>query len=358
LADAVPTSEKSECTLATLKDISRILGISKSQVSAALRGNADVSQETRRRVKEAAKALNYSPNLSAQRLVSGQSGMVAMVVRQHDGLTRDTTFVESVAGLSRQFSSRNMQFILHIATESEPPEQTYGQLISAGAIDGFVLTEPEPNDARIDLLKSRNIPFVVHGNTGKDSDFPYFEIDNFGVGFRLAKHLVKKGHKKIALLNGRAGLNSAFQRQSGVEAVLHEVDTELLPELTRNQRFSEDYGSDSLTQMFTSDCARPTAVICGNMSIAHGVYQAAEALGLCIPDNLSVVAHDDCLPQYDSAGFDPALTVTASALADSWGPLADILVRNIGGKKLHELQVFRPIEFIARNSVSEPPARD
>lgn len=334
-----------------------MLGISKSQVSAALRGNSDVSQETRRRVQEAAKALNYSPNLSARKLVSGRSGMVALVVRQHDGLTRDSTFVESVAGLSRQFSSRDMQFVLHIAAEGEPPEHTYGRLISAGALDGFVLTEPEPNEARIAYLKSRNIPFVVHGNTGKDSDFPYYEIDNFGVGYELATHLIKRGHQKIALLNGLAGLNSAFQRQSGVEAALHEVGLDLLPELTRNERFSEAYGAGSLRQMFGSDGPKPTAVICGNMSIACGVYQAADTLGLRIPDDLSVVAHDDCLPHYESSRFDPALTVSASALADSWGPLADILVGSIEGKKLDELQVFKPFEFVARDSVSEPSAQ-
>jgi LacI family transcriptional regulator len=329
-----------------------MLGLSVSQVSAALKGNSDVSEETRRRVEAAAKSLNYSPNLSARKLVSGRSGIVALVVREHEGLTRDATFVETVAGLSREFSSRNMQFVLHIAAAEEPPEQTYGRLIGGGSLDGFVLTEPEPKDARIAYLQARDVPFVVHGNCGGGSSFAYYEIDNFDVGYKLAGHLVERGHRRIALLNGRAGLNSARQRQAGVEAALKEVGAALLPELTRNARFSESYGLVSLTQMFSSDQVKPTAVVCGNMSIARGVYRAADAIGLVIPDDLSVVAHDDCLPHDQVQGFSPDLTVSTSDLSGSWGPLADILIGRIEGKALSELQIFVPIDFVARASVS------
>ena len=338
--------------MATLKDISHMLGLSVSQVSAALKGNSDVSEETRRRVQAAAKSLNYSPNLSARKLVSGRSGIVALVAREHEGLTRDSTFVETVAGLSRQFSRRNMQFVLHIAAANEPPEQTYGRLIGSGSLDGFILTEPEPEDARIAYLQARGVPFAVSGNCGSGSDFAFYEIDNFAVGYKLTKHLVENGHRRIALLNGRAGLNSAYQRQAGVEAALKEVGADLLPELIRNARFSESYGLVSLTQMFSSDQTKPTAVVCGNMSIAHGVYRAADAIGLVIPDDLSVVAHDDCLPHHQVQGFSPNLTVSVSDLSASWGPLADLLIGRIEGKALNELQIFVPVDFVERASVA------
>lgn len=329
-----------------------MLGVSVTQVSRALNGYSDVNLETRRRVEEAAKLLNYSPNISARKLVSGRSGIVALVLKQHEGLTRDVTFVESVVGLSHQFSSRNMQFVLHIAEADEPPEETYGRLIGGGSLDGFVLTEPQPDDARIAFLQSKDIPFVVHGRSGDRSDFPYYEIDNFDVGYRLAKHLVGKGHTHIALLNGRAELNSAIQRQAGFEAALKDAGLAPHPKLMRNARFSEAYGQLSITQMFASDHEKPTAVICTSISIAHGVYRAADALGLMVPDDLSVVAHDDCLPDSQSDGFLPPLTVTASPLADSWGPLADTLIGRISGNAIEELQILKPIEFINRKSVS------
>lgn len=340
--------------MATLKDISRLVGLSVTQVSRALNGHSDVNLETRRRVEEAAKSLNYHPNISARKLVSGRSGMVALVATQHPGLTRDTTFVETVTGLSEQFSSRNMQFILHIASSDETVEETYGRLIDSGSLDGFVLMEPQPEDTRIRYLQARQVPFVVHGNTGEGADYPYYEIDNFDVGYSLAKHLIGQGHEAIALLNGRAELNYARQRQRGLETALEEAGLSFEPSLVRSGRMTESFGMVSVIQMFSEDHLHPTAAICSNILIARGAYRAADALGLVIPRDFSVVAHDDGLPQHQTAGFLPALTVTMSPLSDSWGPLADNLIGRIEDKPLKDLQKISLCDFLKRHSVAAP----
>ena len=90
--------------MATLKDIARALDLSITQVSRALNDHSDVSEDTRLRVKDAARAMNYHPNASARKLVSGRSGMVGLVVPQHRTIGQDGIFLEVVAGLSAQFS--------------------------------------------------------------------------------------------------------------------------------------------------------------------------------------------------------------------------------------------------------------
>ena len=104
--------------MATLKDIARTLDLSITKVSRALNDHSDVSEETRLRVKDAARRMNYHPNASARKLVSGRSGMVGLVVPQHRNIGQDGTDLEVVAGLSTQFSGGGMQFVLHIMAEN------------------------------------------------------------------------------------------------------------------------------------------------------------------------------------------------------------------------------------------------
>ena len=101
----------------------------------------------------------------------------------------------------------------------------------------------------------------------------------------------------------------------------------------------------------TGNAPPPTAIICSNVRLAHGVYQALAALGLSIPGDVSVVAHDDHLPSLRASAFFPALTVTKAPLRDSWAPLADCLAAAIEGKPLAGLQKTGGYTFIERNSV-------
>jgi LacI family transcriptional regulator len=103
---------------------------------------------------------------------------------------------------------------------------------------------------------------------------------------------------------------------------------------------------------------RPSAVICCNSLVAAGVYEAARDRGLAIPADLSVVAHDDDLPQVRTDRLEPALTVTRLPLCDAAEVLADLLVRRIAGEPIGRLQVTRQAEFIERASVSAPARRE
>jgi LacI family transcriptional regulator len=115
------------------------------------------------------------------------------------------------------------------------------------------------------------------------------------------------------------------------------------------------HGLISTIQLFSGEAPYPTAILCGNVRIAKGVYSALEALGLSVPHDVSVVAHDDHLPTLRASAFFPALTVTKAPLRDSFRPLADCLAGAIEGTALADLQLVGPHEFIERNSVAAPP---
>jgi LacI family transcriptional regulator len=338
--------------MATLKDIARKLDLSITQVSRALNDHSDVNEETRLRVKSTARAMNYHPNASARKLVSGRSGIVGLVVPQRPNLRQDGIFLEVVAGLSAQFSGRGMQFVLHLKAEGEPIVPVYQKLIGKAFLDGFVLIDPLDRDPRIEFLRKAGSAFVVHGKGGGIVDYPYFDIENEQLAHDLTRHLVTRGHQRIAFLNGVAGRSYVTVREAGYRRALHEAGLPDMAGLHLNSDMDEANGLTGTIRLFTAGAPRPTAIICGNVRLARGVYQALAALGLSVPGDVSVVAHDDELPDLRASAFFPALTVTKSPLRDSWEPLADCLAGAIDGKPLASLQRIGRYSFIERNSVA------
>lgn len=343
--------------MATLKDIARALDLSITQVSRALNDHSDVNEETRLRVKATARAMDYHPNASARKLVSGRSGMVGLVVPQHRNIGQDGIFLEVVAGLSAQFSGRGMQFVLHIMAEHEPALPVYQKLIGKALLDGFVLIDPQDHDPRVAFLKKSGIAFVVHGRPGGTDGYPYFDIENEQLAHDLTTHLLERGHRRIAFLNGIAGRSYVTVREQGYRRALADAGAEPGPGLHLNGEMDEATGLTDTVRLFSGEGTRPTAIICGNVRLARGVYQGLAALGLSVPGDVSVVAHDDELPSLRASAFFPALTVTKAPLRDSWQPLADCLAGAIDGKPLGTLQRLGGYCFIQRNSVAAPPAR-
>lgn len=343
--------------MTTLRDLSRHLGISVTQVSRALNGHSDVGAETRDRVRAAAAALNYQPNLSARKLVSGRSGIVAMVLPEGRSPQYDTLFVQSVGGLSRHFSARGMHFVLHMAGAEEDPVRVYERLVNSGSLDGFVLQEPGADDPRIRFLSAARVPFVLHGRHVAAPDYPFFDIDNEWVGHSLTSVLLQAGHRRVALLNGRRGLAYAEERARGYRRAHAEAGLPVDESLLMYGEMTEGAGLISIAQLWGRG-APPTAIACGNLFLAKGVFLALEAMGLSVPGDVSVTAHDDELPGQDSARMPVPLTVTHSPLQESWKPLADILTQAIEGAPLSDLQQFGTVRLIPRGSVAAPaPAR-
>lgn len=337
--------------MTTLRDLSRHLGLSVTQVSRALNGHSDVNEETRLRVVAAAKELKYQPNLSARKLVTGRSGMVGLVLPGKPQSPGESYFVDMVAGLSARFSRRDRQFVLHIADKGDALIEVYRRLIDGGGLDGFVLLSPLAADPRVRFLRSRNLPFVVHGRIEGPPDYPFFDIDNHAVGYRLTQLLTARGHRRIAFLNGPRAHTFAEWRREGYAAALAAAGIPPEAQLHRQGEMTEGFGLVESLRLLEGP-QPPTAFICGNTLIAKGVYQTLSALGLRIPQDVSVVAHDDALPGHRTGGFDPAMTVTLSPLAISWEPLAEILMDRMDGRPVEELQRWGEMTLLERDSVA------
>lgn len=341
----------SKVPMTKLRDVARATGYSMTTVSRALRGFEDVTEETRRRIETVARAMNYRPHQIARRLVKGQSGMVGLVLDVPPKPFEAGHFLEFVAGLSMAFSARDVDFVLHIADERNTLA-THERLINRGALDGFVVTLPTIDDPRVALLLKCNAPFVMHGHQFGDDQYPYFDTDNYAVSAKAVEVLAEAGHRRIALIAGPPEWPSACDRLRGFREAMDARGLPVDPRLIVHGDTSPADGEAAAAALLALGADRPSALICCNALVASGVYLVAREAGLSIPSDLSVVAHDDVLPQVQTDALDPPLTVTRLALRDACEPLARLLLRRIAGEPVADLQVTREPELILRASVA------
>lgn len=336
--------------MATLKDLSRHLGLSVTQISRALNGHSDVNEATRDRVMAAARALNYQPNLSARKLATGRSGTVGLVMVAPSHPSEDPHFVQMISNLSFKFSRLDVRFLLHIADESDDLVEVHRKLVDSASLDGFIVVDAREDDPRIRFLRERGVPFVVHGRTGGPANYPYFDIDNYHVAHRLTRHLLDFGHRRIAFLNGQVGRAYSVARDQGYRDALAEAGVEYDPDLMRFGPMQPSSGLVDTIRLMEDRTHRPTAFIAGNSLLAKGIYEALAALHLSVPGDVSVVAHDDLLRGSETAAMHPPLTVTEAALKDSWEPITRLLVSALEGQAIEDLQLIGDVRFVERRS--------
>lgn len=338
--------------MTTLSQVSKHLGLSMATVSRALNGYPEVNEKTRKRVLQVADELGYRPNSVAQKLATGKSKQVGIMLHSPDELVCAPTFLTELANITNELGKSGYDLLINSSLQGNNL-QALKNFVSKSSPDGLIIKAPEVNDERIQFLVEKGIPFVVHGHDMSDHEYAYFDIDNASVATQSVSFLHQLGHKKIAFINSDESLayararSKAFQHQVkvlGLEPQWCEI-FHCAPEVTS--------GHELAIELFNSSQC-PTAFICSNTKVAYGLYRAAAELGLEVGKDISVISHDDGIQHFETRGFNPPLTVTHSPLTDSSQPIADAMVKLISGIKSTELQITSPVDLIVRASTGKP----
>jgi len=333
-----------------LRELAQSLGLSVTTVSRALGGYPEVSEQTRAIVREAADRLGYVPNPIAQKLVSGRSGMVGLITLRPVQAATDPSFTETILGLSSCLTAHDIDLILRVGIEDDVVEP-YRRLAAKGALDAFILNAPSPNDPRIAYLRAQKIAFVVHGRDCDAPDYAFYDIDNYQVGVDSAEYLVSLGHRRIAMLNGPEGFSFARERLRGFRDVMAAHGLTVPDGYVHHAASDEYYGYAATSAMMTGQTAPiPTAIICASTLTATGVLRALADRNIAVPKEISVMAHDDGLPDHRPARMKPTLTVTHLPMREACQPLADMVVGLLDGAPLEKLQTTVMAELIVRGS--------
>ena len=339
--------------MATLQDIADKLGLSRATVSRALNDFPEVGAKTKQKVRETALELGYSPNLTARKLISGKSGMIALVAQGDDwGASFDLSAGSFLGTLNEAFDKRELDLVMRLATDRDKTN-LYARLAQRSFVDCIVINSPEANDPRIEALLQTGAKFVVHGRDSQCESYAYYDIDNFGAFQQATRYLLDLGHRNFAVFSHNNSLAYSKSRLDGIQTAIDECDDKCdlrIYKDDQNTHFCYTLANEAL-----STDTPPTAIICvDGVSQAMGIYRAAREKGLTIGSDLSVIAHDDVIKRWDSTRFNPPLTVTRRPVIDACEHLVDAVEGVIDGRETKSLQYVDSVELLVRQSTGKP----
>jgi LacI family transcriptional regulator len=337
-----------------LKQLSNMLELSQTTVSRALNGYPEVSEETRRRVADAAKRHGYRPNPSARRLATGKAGMIGYVLPTGASVDIDPHFVEFLSGLGDYARGHDLDLVLSPADATDQ-ETTYRRIVANKQVDAVYVSSPRTADRRIVLLNQLGIPFIVHGRSeGLDFDYAFMDIDNEGAFHEATRLLVQLGHRRIALINGDERETFAIFRERGARRALAASGLALPAASIRSLAMTEENGFRAARSLLEA-AEPPTGIVCSSIIMSLGVVRAIRELGLSIPGDVSLIAHDDVFPWLKPENFSVPLSTTRSSIRAAGQRIAERLAARISGLESGPRGEIWPVDLVVRGSIAGAP---
>jgi LacI family transcriptional regulator len=270
-----------------MKDIARDLGVSVVTVSKVLRNHEDIGAETRKRVLDRVKELNYTPNLAARGLVTGRTYLVGLVVPD----LLHPFFAQVAKSLSRVLLKKGYCLTISTSEEDAKLEEHEIDRLLGRRLDALVIASCCTSPAIFERLLKNGPPLVLIDRRFAGLDTNYVGIDDEAVGSIATEHLIQIGCKRIAHLRGPEN-SPGIGRLKGYLAAMAGHKLPSLPGYVSIQRKvdvqSRESGADLMRQLLTLD-PRPDGVFCYNDPMAIGAIHTILDAGLRVPEDIAVI---------------------------------------------------------------------
>jgi len=302
----------------TLADVAEVAGTTVPTVSKVLRGRTDVSEQTRTRVMRVVAELGYRGRSGRGTVArGGQQGLVDLVLSGVEG----TWANRALSGVERAAAAAGVDIVVSVA---RPPDQSWLTRLLARNLQGAVLAVVDATDEQLATLAAAQVPVVLLDPvTQPPASVASVGASNWSGGRAAAEHLIGLGHRDLAVLGGRRRHLYSQARIDGFRSAVVEAGLELPDHRVVHTDWRRTSAAEHATELLR-ERGRPTAIFACADTMAVGVYDAADALGLRIPDDVAVVGFDD-LPE--GQWLRPALTTVHQPIAEMGGAALRMLLR-------------------------------
>ncbi len=325
----------------TINELARRSGVSPSTVSRALNDDPVISEETKRKVRQVAEELNYTPVRNRKKSSTRKrSKIIALMITD----ISNPFFPEIVHGVEDLAFDFGYSVSLWNTREDIEREKQYVETIKESEVDGIILGSSRIKEEQIKAIAESDIPCVIMNRIVEGLPSVFADYENGA--YQATKYLVNLGHERIALINGPVSAQPSWWREKGFLRALKESEKEAEENLLSFNSPTVE-GGYVATLKLLSISNLPTAIFAYNDLVALGAMKAIMEKNLLIAKDISLVGYDDI---FLSAYLDPPLT-TVSQPKYMMGKLAaDLLFRLINGEKIKNNQIsFKP-ELIIRSS--------
>lgn len=327
----------------TIRDVAQQAGVGIGTVSRVLNGSEQVSEETRERVLAVIRELGFSPNTAARQLSGGKTSTIGVVT----AFFTFPSFVERLGGVQSVLNESDYDLVLYSIQSLDQLERRMQVLTSQNRVDGLIVLSL-PFDEALSRQASPNLPIVIVDGSTSGHRYPHVVIDNVAGGVLATTHLIARGHRQLGFVgdwrDNPLGFTSTINRHRGFEQALREHDLPLREDWCLFVEHSEHHARQAALRLLRQP-VRPTAIFAAIDTLAFGVLQAAEDLGLRVPDDLAVIGFDDI----HAARF-VRLTTVRQGLRTSGEIGARLMLEWLatGGIPDEDWQIVLPLEIVER----------
>jgi Transcriptional regulators len=333
--------------MVTQQDVAKKAGVSFITVSRVINKQGYVKEETRQKVLNTIKELNYYPNYIGRALHIKTVNTIGILIPSPAKVTVHATDYYNLlmAGVDKSTAAHNQDLLLS-TYRNEDSELDYLRLYFQGKVDGLLLITPNLEHPQIAEISRQNIPCVIIGNRPTANLISYVDSDNFTGMYQLTEYLIHKGHHQIAFVKVSLDIRNANDRLEGFRAAMKIYNLPVAKELILDGDFTPESGQAAFKKLLSSGTL-PSAIICANDLMAMGVLSEIKNAGMKVPEDLALAGFDGI---GITAFSDPPLTTVSQPLFDMGYLASEILFSKIQNPEQPPESKIFPVGLIKRKS--------
>ena len=329
----------------TIKDIAKLAHVSATTVSNVINGkNSKTTEETKQRILDLVKEMDYKPNAMARSLVNGKTKLLGLILPDIS-----ESYFAQLARSIEEAARRSGYSILVCSTYNDlKNEQKVIDIMREHCVDGIIISSSliKENWQFKDVLKIK-YPIVTLGrDIAEYEDVCNVCMNNYSSGYEATKYLLDLGHKDIGFIAGEEWSSITKDRLSGYKKALNDYKIDVDEELIYNGNFNVETGMNGLERLLSKDRKISGVVACSDV-IAYGVYKFAIKHNISIPEDLSIVGIGDLK---FSEVVTPGLTTVKEPVDDIAETAVNMLISIITKKPRDKNEYEYDSKLIVRES--------
>ncbi len=335
----------------TIYDIARHLNLSASTVSRALNNKGTISKDTIKKVKEAAKLLNYSPNIGAQYLKTRKTKQIMFSVTY----LADEFYIDMLSAIHAVAKNKGHSLILESTEDDAEEELRVIKSAKQNFIDGLIMVSLNFTKDHIKEIEKLNIPVVLSSmcknriEAGKSS-FDYVgTATNKGI-YIAAKHLIEQGHEKIGFIGHDLNTHTGDERYKGFCLAMNDFGLKVNKNYVMTTgKFSTTIGYE--TGLSFAKMKNPPTAICASADlIVLGLYKAFDEKNIKIPDDICIIGMDNI---NTTSILKPKVSTVALSQGEIGRYAAELIFKRLNGLKDPPKNIiFKPRLIVRESSIN------
>jgi len=321
--------------MTTIKDVAQLAGVSVATVSRVINDRGYVHADTRKKVEDAVKALNFSPNEVARSLYKRKSKLIGLLLPD----IANPYFPQLARGVEDRMQEQDYRLIFGNSDEDERKEQDYIQTFIQNNVVGVISSTNYPHSSIYENLK---IPVVFLDRTSLDRPSVY--ADGREGGRLAAREIIKRGSRRITVMQGPSQIRPAQDRFEGAIEIIRDAGLDY--RVIQTTSFSINEAGIWAEELFRK-YADTDGVIASNDIAAMAVLHEASRIGRKVPDDVQVIGFDD-IPM--SSLLSPALSTIHQPAYEMGREAAGLLIQLVEQAAIENKNIQLPVSFIERGT--------